>query len=125
MPSLKPCPAFLLVNCDYPDFMQEGGERDRMLKEEALRDLGSDIRRMRKEMGMSQEMLAEMLDTDFRVLSRYENGQAEMGAVMYRKLERLYERETNGDDFLQQKIKNLSFQKRHVLEKFVTDWVGN
>lgn len=105
--------------------MQEGGERDRMLKEEALRDLGSDIRRMRKEMGMSQEMLAEMLDTDFRVLSRYENGQAEMGAVMYRKLERLYERETNGDDFLQQKIKNLSFQKRHVLEKFVTDWVGN
>ncbi len=95
-----------------------------MLKEEALRDLGSEIRRMRKEMGMSQETLAEILDTDFRVLSRYENGQAEMGAVMYRKLERLYEQEMNKNDFLQQ-IKSLSPQRRKALETFVMGWIGS
>lgn len=57
-----------------------------MLKEEALRDLGTEIRSMCKEMGMTLETLAEELGTDFRVLSRYENGQAEMGALMYRRL---------------------------------------
>ena len=41
-----------------------------MLKEKALYDLGSDVRRMRKEMGMTLEMLAEALETDFRVISR-------------------------------------------------------
>ena len=45
-----------------------------MLKEEALRDLGTEIRSMRKEMGMTLEALAEELGTDFRVLSRYDRG---------------------------------------------------
>ncbi len=95
-----------------------------MLKEDALRDLGEDIRHMRKEMGMTLETLAGELGTDFRVLSRYENGQTEMGAVMYRKLVRLYEQKTKGADFLQQ-IKNLSSQRRKALEMLVFGASGN
>ena len=86
-----------------------------MLKEDALRKLGSEIRRMRKEMGMTQEMLAEELSTDFRVISRYENGQAEMGAVMYCQLVQLYERRIKKNTLLQQ-IMNLSQVNRAAIE---------
>ena len=89
-----------------------------MLKERALFDLGSDVRRMRKEMGMTLETLAEALGTDFRVISRYENGQAEMGALMYRRLVLLHEQKTNSDHLLQQ-IQKLSPTNRAAIETII------
>ena len=89
-----------------------------MLKEKALFDLGSDVRRMRKEMGMTLEMLAEALETDFRVISRYENGQAEMGALMYRRLLMLHEQKTKSDHLLQQ-IQKLSPINRAAIETII------
>ena len=94
-----------------------------MLKEDALRNLGEDIRNMRKEMGMTLEKLAEALDTDFRVLSRYENSQAEMGAVMYRNLIQLYEQRTARADLLQQ-IKKLSPQNLQALKTIISSLAG-
>lgn len=95
-----------------------------MLKEEALYELGSEIRHMRKEMGMTLEDLAEELDTDFRVISRYENGRAEMGAVMYRKLTRLYEQKMNVGGLFQQ-IKNMSPQNRLAFETIISNMGRN
>jgi len=89
-----------------------------MLKEDALRDLGEDIRRVRKEMGMTLETLAGELGIDFRVLSRYETGHAEMGAVMYRELMRLHEQKTKGADLLQQ-IQKLPSTDRLAIETIV------
>ena len=90
-----------------------------MLKEDALCNLGEDIRNMRKGMGMTLEKLAEALDTDFRVLSRYENGQVEMGALMYRRLVRLHDRKTKNTNLLQQ-IRLLSPTDRTAIETIVT-----
>ncbi len=90
-----------------------------MLKEEALRDLGTEIRSIRKEMGMTLETLAEELGTDFRVLSRYENGQAEMGALMYRRLVRLHERRIKDNDLLRQ-IQLLPPTDRIAIETIVS-----
>ena len=89
-----------------------------MLKEDALRELGSEIQQMRKEMDMTQEELAEELDTDFRVISRYENGREEMGAVMYRRLVQLHERKTKKDPLLQQ-ILSLSPKNRAAIETII------
>jgi transcriptional regulator with XRE-family HTH domain len=74
-------------------------------------------------MGMTLEKLAEALDTDFRVLSRYENGQAEMGAVMYRNLIQLYEQRTARADLLQQ-IKKLSPQNQQALKTIISSLAG-
>ena len=89
-----------------------------MLKETELREFGSELRRMRKEMGMTLEDLAAELDTDFRVISRYENGKAEMGVLMYRKLTALYNQKTKQNDLLQQ-IRGLSSTDRATVETIV------
>ena len=90
-----------------------------MLKEEALRELGTELRRMRKDMGMTLEALAEELGTDFRVISRYENGQAEMGSLMYRKLIQLYHQNTQQGSLLQQ-IQKLSPTDRNAVETIIS-----
>lgn len=90
-----------------------------MLKEEALCELGSELRCMRKEMGMTLEELAAELNTDFRVISRYENGQAEMGVLMYRKLLRLHAEITRQNGLLQQ-IQRLSPVDRKAIETIVS-----
>ena len=41
---------------------------------------------MRKAHHLTQEQLAEKLDIDRRAVSRYENGEIEMGALLYSKL---------------------------------------
>lgn len=89
-----------------------------MLKENALRELGTELRRMRKEMGMTLEELADELDTDFRVISRYENGQAEIGALMYRKLLKLHAEKTQQGGLLQQ-FQKLSPADRKMVETIV------
>ena len=90
-----------------------------MLKETALREMGTELRRMRKEMGMTLEELAAELGTDFRVISRYENGQAEMGALLYQKLVQLYEQRTQPDNLLQQ-IRKLSVTDRIAVETIIS-----
>ena len=90
-----------------------------MLKEE-LRELGKELRGMRKEMHMTQEKLAEALGVDPRVISRYENGNAEMGSLQYRKVLRLYEswKSTQTDRLLQQ-IRKLSPEQRGMIEGII------
>ena len=57
-----------------------------MLKTNELIVLGNWMYESRKDAGLTQRKLADMVDQDPRQISRYENGQAEMGALLYRKL---------------------------------------
>ena len=59
-----------------------------MLKERKSEhiEFGEKMRMMRKAKRMSQKELADALDTDYRVVSRYETGEAEMGVILYQKM---------------------------------------
>ena len=90
-----------------------------MLKEE-LREFGKELRGMRKEMHMTQEKMAEALGVDPRMISRYETGNAEMGALQYRKVLGLYEsRKSSRTDSLLQQIKKLSPEQRGLIEGII------
>jgi len=61
-----------------------------MKNEEKRADLiafGQKLYEMRKSKNLSQMELAEMLDVDRRQISRYETGEAEMGALLYAKMQ--------------------------------------
>ena len=92
-----------------------------MLKEE-LQAFGEELREMRQEMHMSQEKLAEALDVDLRMISRYENGNAEMGSLMYRKMLQIYQswKYTQIDNLLQQ-IMKLTPEKKGAIETIFSD----
>ena len=55
-------------------------------KQEALRVFGQEMFRMRKANHMTQIQLADAMDVDNRLISRYENGEAEPGAMYYARL---------------------------------------
>lgn len=57
-----------------------------MLKEDMLRQFGLNMYEMRKAQHMTQMQLAEIMDVDNRMVSRYETGQAEPGAMYYDRL---------------------------------------
>lgn len=59
-----------------------------MLKEKQndLRKFGQKLFEMRKSKHMTQMQLAEAMDVDNRMISRYETGQAEPGALYYDRL---------------------------------------
>ena len=59
-----------------------------MLKERKpeLVEFGEKMRTMRKAKHMSQRELADALNIDYRVVSRYETGETEMGVVLYHKM---------------------------------------
>ena len=59
-----------------------------MLKEKKpeLIEFGRKMLAMRKAKHMTQKELADVLDIDYRVVSRYETGEAEMGVVLYQKM---------------------------------------
>ena len=59
-----------------------------MLKERRpeLVAFGEKMRLLRKAKHMTQLDLADALDIDYRVISRYETGEAEMGVVLYQKM---------------------------------------
>ena len=59
-----------------------------MLKErqDDLRQFGQKLFEMRKSKHMTQMQLAEAMDVDNRMISRYETGQAEPGALYYDRL---------------------------------------
>ncbi len=89
-----------------------------MLKEEQeLLVLGEELRRMRKEMHMTQEKLGEAVEVDPRQLSRYENGSAQMGSLLYRRILRVYEdwKRPRAESLLQQ-IMKLTPEKRGAIE---------
>jgi transcriptional regulator with XRE-family HTH domain len=52
-------------------FSDSGGE---MYRIKSSREIGERIKRRRKELGMSQEKLSEMLDVTYQQVQRYENG---------------------------------------------------
>lgn len=59
-----------------------------MLKERKpeLVEFGEKMRTMRKAKRMSQKELPDALNIDYRVVSRYETGEAEMGVMLYQKM---------------------------------------
>lgn len=65
-----------------------GKEVKQVLKERKSEhiEFGEKMRMMRKAKRMSQKELADALDTDYRVVSRYETGEAEMGVILYQKM---------------------------------------
>ena len=81
-----------------------------------LQEFGEELRKMRKDMGMTQEKLAEKLGIDAYQLSRYEKGHREMGAMLYAKLLKLHDEALKKkEDELLRKIKDLDPGKRDAL----------
>lgn len=56
-------------------------------KEEELIAFGEQLFEMRKRSHLTQMQMAEILDIDRRQISRYETGEAEMGALLYAKMQ--------------------------------------
>lgn len=52
-------------------------------RDQRLRQFGKKLRSLRKSRGMTQMQLADALYIDYRQISRYETGAAEMGAILY------------------------------------------
>ena len=73
-------------------------------KKAELREFGPKLYEMRKGKKLSQMQLADMLDVDRRQISRYENGEAEMGAMLYAKMQNALSVKVDGQlsEFLQQ-----------------------
>jgi DNA-binding XRE family transcriptional regulator len=65
-----------------------GKEVRQVLKEKKpeLIEFGRKMLVIRKAKHMTQKELADALDIDYRVVSRYETGEAEMGVVLYQKM---------------------------------------
>ena len=63
-----------------------------MARDAEKRALGQRLYAMRTERHMTQEELAEKLDIDSRSVSRYENGEVEMGALLYERVLTLFHR---------------------------------
>lgn len=61
-----------------------------MPKRDELIEMGNWLYESRKNAGLTQRKLSDLVDLDPRQISRYENGQAEMGALLYRKLLSLF-----------------------------------
>ena len=52
-------------------------------KRNQRRQFGEKLRSLREARGMTQKELADALCIDYRQISRYETGAAEMGAILY------------------------------------------
>ena len=72
-------------------------------KQDNLRLLGQKQFEMRKAKHMTQMQLADAMDVDNRMISRYETGQAEPGALYYDRLLNICEPKPQGEaaDLLQ------------------------
>jgi transcriptional regulator with XRE-family HTH domain len=72
-------------------------------KQDNLRLLGQKQFEMRKAKHMTQLQLADALNVDYRVISRYETGQAEPGALYYDRLLDICDQKPQGEaaDLLQ------------------------
>lgn len=56
-------------------------------KKKELIEFGNQLYEMRRQNDLSQMQLADILDIDRRQISRYETGEAEMGALLYMKMQ--------------------------------------
>ena len=56
-------------------------------KKRELIEFGNQLYEMRRQNDLSQMQLADILDIDRRQISRYETGEAEMGALLYVKMQ--------------------------------------
>ena len=56
-------------------------------KKKELIEFGNQLYEMRRQNDLSQMQLADILDIDRRQISRYETGEAEMGALLYVKMQ--------------------------------------
>ena len=72
-------------------------------KQDDLRYFGQKQFEMRKAKHMTQMQLADAMDVDYRMISRYETGQAEPGAMYYDRLLSICEPKPQGEaaDLLQ------------------------
>lgn len=88
-----------------------------MLKErkDRLRTFGQKLYSMRKIAKMTQMQLADMLDVDYRQISRYETGEAEMGAMLYDKMLSVIAPHDSQTDFLLQQWNSLTPENKERL----------
>ena len=72
-------------------------------KQDDLRQFGQKQFEMRKAKHMTQMQLADTMDVDYRMISRYETGQAEPGALYYDRLLYICDQKPQGEaaDLLQ------------------------
>lgn len=77
-----------------------------MLKEKKpeLIEFGKKLYKMRKSKRMTQMQMGEALGVDNRMISRYETGEAEMGALLYDKMLKIVDQpvDANAKALLQQ-----------------------
>ena len=66
-------------------------------KQDDLRQFGQKQFEMRKAKHMTQMQLADALDVDYRMISRYETGQAEPGALYYERLLNICDQKPQGE----------------------------
>lgn len=85
-------------------------------KAEERRALGRRLFELRTAHHLTQEQLAEKLDIDSRALSRYENGEREMGALLYGKMLALFPPVTAS---VPDEWEQLSTENRKKAEEFI------
>ncbi len=90
-----------------------------MLKEKKpeLIAFGRKLYRMRKSKKMTQMQMGEALDVDNRMISRYETGEAEMGALLYDKMLDIIGQPVDSDvtELLQQFEKLTPYNKKQLI----------
>ena len=85
-----------------------------------LQEFGAHLRKLRKEMHMTQAELAEVLGIEEKELSKYENGVHEMKGMAYARLLELHaERIMKEADELALKIRKLSPANQAVIQKMI------
>ncbi len=91
-----------------------------MLKEKKpeLIAFGQKLYRMRKSKKMTQMQMGEALDVNNRMISRYETGEAEMGALLYDKMLDIVGQPVDSDatELLQQFAKLTPTNKQLLLQ---------
>ena len=86
-----------------------------------LQEFGKELRQMRKEMGMTQEQLAEELNVTPQEISRYEKGHREMGAMMFAKLQKLHEKVVKKkNEELFEKIRKLKPEQQEAVKYMIS-----
>ena len=85
-----------------------------------LQEFGTHLRKLRKDMHMTQAELAEELGIEEKELSKYENGVHEMKGMAYARLLELHaERIMKEADELALKIRKLSPANQAVIQKMI------
>lgn len=85
-------------------------------KKASLASIGSRIRYFRKMAKLTQAELAGMVDIDYRTLSRYENGNSEMGVNLLFKIAAVLR--VNADDLAPEWMKKMDEQEGELIALF-------